>query len=158
MRKRTRQALAGLHTRSTALLQMTAFLARFECEPFQASRLRTLQAALVSGDEMPSRRLARLAHLVELDDYTHDLYFSGLRACCCGPLRSLCGWNYGGNRQGRPWPGGLTSWVRSRRSPRWPAMLMKSRTILSLTLWTAVCCSKARPWAIRFYRAETCAQ
>ncbi|HZU37337.1 MAG TPA: hypothetical protein VFA18_15545 [Gemmataceae bacterium] len=78
VRGRTRQALAGLHTRSTPLLQLTAFLARFEREPFQAPRLGELQSALMSGGEVPSRRLARLAHLVELEDYTHNIYFAGL--------------------------------------------------------------------------------
>jgi hypothetical protein len=73
--RRVRLAIAGLAGRSRDLFHLAGLLACVESERFTSQRMRQLQAALVAGDEMPSRRLAELGRLVARLDATRNQFF-----------------------------------------------------------------------------------
>lgn len=79
LRPRVNRALAGLEVRSGHLFQLAGLLTSIESATFTAPRLRQLQAALQTGGQPPSKRLAQLVRLIEMLDSRHNTVF-GLAA------------------------------------------------------------------------------
>jgi hypothetical protein len=74
--RRTRRVLAAIDRRTHDLVLLSALLSRLEVESFAAPHLRRLQAALETGGEPASRRIAKLARLLHLLDCEKNQLFA----------------------------------------------------------------------------------
>ncbi|HMB08747.1 MAG TPA: DNA mismatch repair protein MutS [Isosphaeraceae bacterium] len=77
---RVRRVLADVEQRTHDLVLLAALLTRLEREPFRAAALRRLRAALETGGQPASRRIARLARLLHLLNTQKNQLFLPLAA------------------------------------------------------------------------------
>jgi hypothetical protein len=80
LRARVKAVLDPVERRGHDLLLLSGLLARVEQEPFTAARLAQLQQTLVIEGLPPSRRLARLASLLDWFDSRHNPLFAPMAA------------------------------------------------------------------------------
>jgi MutS domain V len=76
LRRPVIRVIAPIDRKAHDLAVFAGLLARLEREPFQAPRLRELQAALDTGGAPPSRRIAQLGRLVEMLDSRRNPLFA----------------------------------------------------------------------------------
>ncbi len=74
--RRVGRALADVEARSSELVTLAGLLDRIEREPFQSPRLQELKAAIESHGKPASKRIARLAGLVQWLEARHNVYFA----------------------------------------------------------------------------------
>ncbi len=73
---RARRVLEAVGRPERDLAVLSEILGRLECERFRSPRLMRLQGALESEGDLPSRRISRLARLVELNDSRRNMFFA----------------------------------------------------------------------------------
>jgi hypothetical protein len=78
--RRVRAVLADVDQRTHDLLLLSELLRRLEREPFEASRLRQLRAAMEAEGTLASMRIRRLARLLQLLDQRRNQLFAPLAA------------------------------------------------------------------------------
>jgi hypothetical protein len=79
-RSRVRRVLGGASRPEHELELLAGVLARLERERFRSPLLRSLRAALDGDGPVPSKRIARLARLVELNDSRRNMIFAPIAA------------------------------------------------------------------------------
>jgi ABC-type transport system involved in cytochrome c biogenesis ATPase subunit len=79
-RSRVRRVLGGASRPQHELELLAGVLARLERERFRSPRLRSLRTALEADGPVASRRIARLARLVELNDSRRNMIFAPIAA------------------------------------------------------------------------------
>ncbi len=75
-RGRVHQVLAAADRPERELVVLSEILARIEVEPLGTPKLEKLRAALDTGGLPPSRRIARLARLAEINDSRRNMIFA----------------------------------------------------------------------------------
>jgi hypothetical protein len=78
--KRVHRVLEALDRRTHDLVLLSALLSRLEHEQFETPALRRLRAALETGGEPASRRIAKLARLLHLLDCQKNQFFAPIAA------------------------------------------------------------------------------
>jgi hypothetical protein len=78
LRPQVESAVRGVDRAGRDLALLAKLLARLECESVAAQKLRALQAALSSAGEPPSRRIAKLARLIDWLNARRNQFFAPL--------------------------------------------------------------------------------